>query len=24
MLDIEVVAGLCPKARIVVYFAAWT
>lgn len=24
MLDIEVVAGLCPKASIVVYFAAWT
>lgn len=24
MLDIEVVAGLCPRASIVVYFAAWT
>jgi kumamolisin len=24
MLDIEVVAGLCPQASIVVYFAAWT
>ena len=24
MLDIEVVAGLCPSASIVVYFAAWT
>jgi kumamolisin len=24
MLDVEVVAGLCPKADIVVYFAAWT
>jgi kumamolisin len=24
MLDIEVVAGVCPKASIVVYFAAWT
>ncbi len=24
MLDIEVVAGLCPKGSIVVYFAAWT
>jgi kumamolisin len=24
MLDIEVVAGLCPRADIVVYFAAWT
>ncbi|WP_043289069.1 S53 family peptidase [Paraburkholderia oxyphila] len=24
MLDIEVIAGLCPKSGIVVYFAAWT
>jgi kumamolisin len=24
MLDIEVIAGLCPKSSIVVYFAAWT
>ncbi|MFT0172563.1 protease pro-enzyme activation domain-containing protein [Paraburkholderia mimosarum] len=24
MLDIEVVAGLCPKSAIVVYFSAWT
>jgi len=24
MLDVEVVAGACPKANIVVYFAAWT
>ncbi|SAK93490.1 serine protease, kumamolysin [Caballeronia catudaia] len=24
MLDIEVVAGLCPQAGIVVYFASWT
>ena len=24
MLDIEVVAGVCPKATIVVYFAAFT
>jgi kumamolisin len=24
MLDIEVVAGLCPKASIIVYFCSWT
>jgi kumamolisin len=24
MLDIEIVAGVCPQASIVVYFAAWT
>jgi kumamolisin len=24
MLDVEVVAGVCPKANIVVYFAAWS
>jgi len=24
MLDIEVIAGLCPKSGIVVYFSAWT
>jgi kumamolisin len=23
MLDVEIVAGLCPKAKIVVYFASW-
>ena len=24
MLDVEVVAGVCPKAHIVVYFASWS
>ena len=24
MLDVEVIAGICPKARILVYFAQWT
>ena len=24
MLDVEVVAGVCPRASIVVYFAGWT